>query len=84
MAKTVKRRSCLPRSLAGRKFKYDRKTMVVPIEITPRSPCWDDVPEAQRHTRNYFLRYLPSGVRGKCVFSHEHLERLLKGKKEKT
>ena len=80
----TKRRSNLPRSLAGRKFKYDRKTMVVPIEITPRSPCWDDVPEAQRHTRNYFLRYLPSGVRGKCVFSHEHLENLLKGKKEKT
>ena len=83
MAKTVKRRSCLPQSLAGRIFRYDRKTTVVPIEITPRSPHWEDVPESQRHTRNYYLKYLPSGVRGRCVFSHEHLESLLKGKKEK-
>ena len=79
-----KRRSGLPRSLAGRKFRYDRKTIVVPIEITPRSPHWEDVPQAQRHTRNYHLRFLPSGVRGRCVFSHEHLESLLKGKKERV
>ncbi|HRT05500.1 MAG TPA: hypothetical protein P5204_07360 [Kiritimatiellia bacterium] len=78
-----KRRSGLPRSLAGRKFKYDRKTIVVPIEITPRSPHWEDVPQAQRHTRNYHLRFLPSGVRGQTIFGHEHLESLLKGKKEK-
>ena len=77
------RRSNLPESLAGRRFKYDRKTVVVPVEITPRSPHWADVPQAQRHTRNYYLRYLPSGVRGRCVFSHEHLADLLKGKREK-
>ena len=81
---TGKRRSGLPRSLAGRTFKYDRKTTVMPIEISPRSPHWDDVPEAQRHTRNYFLRYLPSGVRGKTIFTHDQLAELLKGKKEKT
>ena len=79
----TKRRSNLPRSLAGRTFKYDRKTVVQPVEITPRSPSWEDVPESQRHTRNYFLRYLPSGVRGRCVFSHDKLAELLKGKKEK-
>ena len=79
-----KRRTGLPGSLAGRKFRYDRKTIVVPIEITPRSPHWEDVPQAQRHTRNYHLRFLPSGVRGRCVFSHEHLESLLKGKKERV
>lgn len=79
-----KRRTGLPRSLAGRKFRYDRRTTVVPVEITPRSPHWDDVPEAQRHTRNYHLRYLPSGVRGRTIFSHEHLADLLKGKREKT
>lgn len=78
-----KRRTNLPGSLAGRKFKYDRKTIVVPIEITPRSPHWDDIPEAQRHTRNYHLRFLPSGVRGRCVFAHEHLAELLNGKREK-
>ena len=79
----TKRRSNLPRSLAGRRFKYDRRTMVVPVEITPRSPYWADVPEAQRHTRNYHLRYLPSGVRGQTIFAHEHLESLLRGKREK-
>ena len=78
-----KRRSGLPRSLAGRKFKYDRRTTVVPVEITPRSPHWEDVPQAQRHTRNYHLRFLPSGVRGQTIFAHEHLTELLKGKKEK-
>lgn len=78
-----KRRAGLPPSLAGRKFKYDRKTTVVPVEITPRSPHWEDVPQAQRHTRNYHLRYLPGGVRGQTIFSHEHLVDLLKGKKEK-
>ena len=79
-----KRRSGLPPTLAGRKNKYDRKTTVAPVEISPRSPHWADVPEATRHTRNYFLRYLPSGVRGRCVFSHERLEVLLKGKREKA
>ena len=79
-----KRRSGLPRSLAGRTFKYDRKTTVMPVEINPRSPHWEEVPQAQRHTRNYYLRYLPSGVRGRCIFSHEHLADLLKGKREKT
>ena len=79
-----KRRTGLPKSLAGRTFRYDRKTTVAPIEITPRSPHWEDVPETQRHTRNYHLRYLPSGVRGQTIFSHEHLADLLKGKKEKT
>lgn len=78
-----KRRSGLPPSLAGRKFKYDRKTTVVPVEITPRSPHWEDVPQAQRHTRNYHLRYLPGGVRGQTIFSHERLADLLKGKKER-
>ena len=78
-----KRRTGLPRSLAGRKYKYDRRTTVVPVEITPRSPHWADVPEAQRGTRNYFLRYLPSGVRGQTIFSHENLAELLRGKKEK-
>ena len=80
----AKRRSGLPRSLAGRKFKYDRKTVVQPVEISPRSPHWADVPELQRHTRNYQLRFLPSGVRGRTVFSHDQLAELLKGKREKT
>lgn len=79
----AKRRTGLPRSLAGRKFKYDRKTVVQPVEISPRSQRWEDVPEAQRNTRNYYLKYLPSGVRGRTIFAHEHLESLLKGKKEK-
>lgn len=79
-----KRRTNLPKSLAGRKFKYDRKTVVVPVEITPRSPYWADVPEAQRHTRNYRLKFLPSGVRGQTIFAHEHLEGLLRGKREKS
>ena len=79
----TKRRSNLPRSLAGRKFNYDRKTVVQPVEITPKSPHWEDVPEAQRDTRNYHLRFLPSGVRGQTIFAHEHLTELLKGKREK-
>ena len=78
-----KRRSGLPRSLAGCRFKYDRKTVVVPVEIVPRSSRWEDVPQAQRHTRNYHLRFLPSGVRGQTIFAHEHLAELLRGKKEK-
>ena len=78
------RRTILPASLAGKTFRYDRKTTVMPIEIGPRSPHWADVPETQRHTRNYFLRYLPSGVRGKTIFTHNQLAELLKGKKEKT
>ena len=80
----TKRRSNLPRSLAGRKYKYDRTTVVQPLEITPRSPNWEDVPDAQRHTRNYQLRFMPSGVRGRTVFSHDQLAELLKGKKEKS
>ena len=79
----AKRRSNLPQSLAGRTFKYDRKTVVQPVEITPRSPNWEDVPESQRHTRNYLLRFLPSGVRGRTIFSHDQLAELLKGKREK-
>ena len=79
----AKRRSGLPRSLAGRKIRYDRRTTVMPVEITPRSSHWEDVPKAQRHSRNYYLKYLPSGVQGRCVFAHEHLAELLKGKKEK-
>ena len=77
-----KRRSHLPKTLAGRKFHYDEKTIVQPVEILPRSSHWNDVPQAQRHTRNYYLRYLTSGVRGRWVFSHECLEELLKGKGE--
>ena len=80
----TKRRSNLPRSLAGRKYKYDRKTVVQPLEISPKSPHWEDVPESQRHTRNYHLRFMPSGVRGRTVFSHDQLAELLKGKREKT
>ena len=77
------RRTNLPASLAGRVFRYDRKTTVMPIEISPRSPHWDDIPEAQRHTRNYHLRFLPSGVRGQTIFAHEYLAELLNGKREK-
>ena len=79
-----KRRTGLPESLTGRTFRYDRKTTVIPIEISPRSPHWEDVPEAQRGTRNYHLRYLPSGIRGKTIFTHDQLAELLRGKKEKT
>ena len=78
------RRPRLPESLAGRTFRYDRKTSVMPVEISPRSPLWQDVPEAQRDTRNYQIRFMPSGVRGRTVFSHDQLAKLLKGKKEKT
>ena len=80
----AKRRSGLPLTLAGRVFKYDRRMSVTPNEITPRSPHWEDVPEAQRDTRNYHLRFLPSGVRGRTIFSHDQLAELLKGKKEKA
>ena len=80
----AKRRTGLHQSLARRKFRYDRKTVVQPVEINPRSPHWEDVPEAQRNTRNYYLKYLPSGVRGRTIFAHEHLESLLKSKKEKS
>ena len=52
-----KRQTNIPETLTGRKFKYDRKTTVVPVE--------------------------PSGVRGQTIFSHEHLESLLRGKREK-
>jgi hypothetical protein len=76
------RRTNLPASLAGRTFRYDRKTTVMPIEISPRSQHWVDVPEAQRGDRNYHLRFLPSGIRGKTIFTHEQLAELLKGKKE--
>lgn len=80
----TKRRTNLPASFAGRTFRYDRKTTVTPIEIGPRSPHWENVPEAQRDGRNYHLRFLPSGVRGKTIFTHDQLAELLKGKKEKT
>ena len=56
----------------------------MPIEIGPPSPHWGDVPEAQRGASNYHLRYLPSGVRGKTIFTHDQLADLLKGKKEKV
>ena len=77
------RRSGLPESLGGRVFRYDRKTTVMPIEISPRSPRWADVPEVHRGGCNCQLKFLPSGVRGRTIFSHEHLESLLRGKKEK-
>ena len=77
------RRSRLPPTLAGRVFRYDRKTTIIPLEISLRSPHWEEMPKAQRDSRNYHLQYLPSGVRGQTIFAHEHLESLLKGKREK-
>ena len=81
--KAVTRRSGLPRSLAGRTYCYDKDTIVTPVEIHLSSPHWQDVPVNQRHTRNYRLMYLPSGVKGKHVYTHEKLSELLGGKKER-
>lgn len=77
-----KRRSRLPKTFTGRKFQYDSKTAVQPVEINPRSPNWNNVPRNQRHTRNYYLRFLSYGVRGQTVFSHDYLEGRLQGKRE--
>lgn len=77
----TKRRSNLPQSLAGRTYCYDKDTIVTPVEIHPSSPLWQEVPENQRHTRNYRLLYLPSGVKGKHLYTHDQLAELLKGKK---
>ena len=77
-----KRRSRLPKTFTGRKFQYDSTTAIQPIEITPRSPNWNNVPRNQRHTRNYYLRFLSYSVRGQTVFSHDDLESRLQGKRE--
>lgn len=77
-----KRRSRLPKTFTGRKFQYDSTMAVQPIEINPRSPNWNNVPRNQRHTRNYYLRFLSYGVRGQTVFSHDYLEGRLQGKRE--
>ena len=49
----AKRRSNLPKTLAGQTYCYDKDTLIMPVEICPRSPHWKAVPENQRHTRNY-------------------------------
>ena len=77
-----KRRSRLPKTFTGRKFQYDSTMSIQPIEINPRSPNWNNVPRNQRHTRNYYLRFLSYGVRGQTVFSHDDLEGRLQGKRE--
>ncbi len=77
-----KRRSRLPKTFTGRKFQYDSAIVVQPVEIKPRSPNWNNVPRNQRHTRNYYLRFLSYGVRGHTVFSHDYLEDRLQGKRE--
>ena len=77
-----KRRSHLPKTFTGRKFQYDSTMAVQPVEINPRSPNWNFVPRNQRHTRNYYLRFLSYGVRGQTVFSHDYLESHLQGKRE--
>ena len=79
----AKRRSNLPKTLAGQTYCYDKDTLIMPVEIRPRSPHWKVVPENQRHTRNYRLMYLPSGVKGKHVYTHEKLFELLMGKARK-
>lgn len=81
--KIANRRSRLPKTLAGRVYRYDKDTVATPVEISPRSKQWEDVPTAQRHTRNYRLKYLPTGVRGHSVFSHDQLAELFKGKRSK-
>ena len=84
MAKKIaNRRSGLPKMLAGRVYRYDKGTVVTPVEISPGSKQWEDVPTAQRHTRNNQLKYLPTGVRGHSVFSHDQLAELFKGKRSK-
>ena len=81
--KVAKRRTNLPQSLAGRTYCYDKDTHIMPVEIKPSSPHWQDLPVNQRHTRNYRLMYLPSGVKGKHVYAHERLAELLRAKTEK-
>ena len=76
------RRFNLPKTLAGRTYCYDKDTHIMPVEIKPSSPHWQEVPEKQRHTRNYRLMYLSSGVKGKQVYVHERLAELLRGKAE--
>ena len=78
----AKRRPNLPKTLAGQTYCYDKDTIVTPVEIHPSSPHWQDVPENQRHTRNYRLMYLTSGVKGKHIYTHEKLFELLVVKKE--
>ena len=77
---SAQRRSHLPKTLAGQIYCYDKDTLIVPVEIHPRSSHWKAVPENQRHTRNYWLMYLPSRVKGKHVYTHERLVELLMGK----
>ena len=79
---TDKRRYRLPKSYSGRIFQYDSRIVVQPVEIRLHTRNWNNVPRNQRHTRNYHLRFLNSGVRGSDVFSHDKLEYYLKDKKE--
>ena len=78
----AKRKPNLPKTLAGQTYCYDKDTLVRPIEISPKSQHWRDVSANQRHTRNYRLMYLPSGVKGKHVYTHDQLVDLLRGKSE--
>lgn len=77
-----KRRHRLPKSYSGRVFQYDSQIVVQPVEINLHTRNWNNVPRNQRHTRNYYLRFLNCGVRGSDVFSHDKLEHYLKDKKE--
>ena len=77
-----KRRHRLPISYSGRVFQYDSQMVVQPVEINLHTRNWNNVPRNQRHTRNYYLRFLNTGVRGSDVFSHDKLEHYLKDKKE--
>ncbi len=77
-----KRRHRLPKSYSGRVFQYDSQIVVQPVEINLHTRNWNNVPRNQRHTRNYYLRYLNCGVRGSDVFSHDKLKHYLKDKKE--
>lgn len=77
-----KRRHRLPKSYSGRIFQYDSQIVVQPVEINLHTRNWNNVPQNQRHTRNYYLRFLNCGVRGSDVFSHDKLEHYLKDKKE--
>lgn len=77
-----KRRHRLPKSYSGRVFQYDSQMVVQPVEINLHTRNWNNVPRNQRHTRNYYLRFLNTGVRGSDVFSHDKLEHYLRDKKE--
>ena len=77
-----KRRHRLPKSYSGRVFQYDSQIVVQPVEINLHTRNWNNVPRNQRHTRNYYLRFLNCGVRGSDVFSHDKLEHYLKDKQE--